>query len=105
MKYNLDIERIARELEFDVEDVIEVVEIFLETVNDSLSELKDGIDTNDMKKIFEAAHSIKGSSANLLLEDISVLAKEIEFAGRANKNIDYISKYNELCLLIDNIKK
>ncbi len=51
------------------------------------------------------AHSIKGSAANILLTDISELAKEIELSAREEKDIDYLGKYNTLSKMIEDISK
>lgn len=103
MAYRLDLEKIAKELEFDLEDVEMLLEVFLESVQESLISLKNAIESKDFEAIFKAAHSIKGSAANLLLKDISELAKEIELAGRKEKEIDYQTKYNELSRMIEDI--
>jgi len=99
----LDLQKIADELEFDLEDVEMLLEVFLEGVQENLVELKNGIDSNDYEAIFRAGHAIKGSSANLTLNNISNLAKEIESNARAGQSINYEEYYDKLKLLIDSI--
>lgn len=104
MGYNLDLERIAEELEFDLEDVEMLVESFLETATESLQTMKESIEANDLDGIFQSAHAIKGISANLMITNVSELAKNIESAARNGSFIDYTSKYQELKSIIDSIE-
>ena len=103
MSNTLDLQKIADELEFDLEDVEMLLEVFLEGAQENLIELKNGIDSHNFEIIFRAGHAIKGSSANLTLNDISNLAKEIESNARAGENINYEEYYDKLKLLIDSI--
>lgn len=103
MSNTLDLQKIADELEFDLEDVEMLLEVFLEGAQENLIELKNGIDSHNFETIFRAGHAIKGSSANLTLNDISNLAKEIESNARAGENINYEEYYDKLKLLIDSI--
>jgi len=104
MSYSIDLQKIADELDFDLEDVEMLLEVFLEGAEESLVELKNGVQTNNLENIFTSAHSIKGSASNLLLNDISDIAKEMENAARDNNDINYQEKYDELNLLIQEIK-
>ena len=103
MSYTVDLQKIADELDFDLEDIEMLMEVFLESTQDSMNELKTAIDNNDADTIFRAAHSIKGSAANLTLMEISDLAKEIEHSAREQKDMDYQASYEKLKLLIDAI--
>jgi HPt (histidine-containing phosphotransfer) domain-containing protein len=94
MKY--DLEQIANDLDFEVEDVQELIDIFTEVAKSSLELMKIGINENNFEKITQSAHSIKGSSSNILLDDISKLAKEIEMSAKDRLDIDYQSKYKQL---------
>ena len=103
MKYNLDTQKIADTLEFDLEDVEMLLGVFLESTKDLLVSLKSAIENNDYENIIQASHSIKGSAANLTLMDISEIAKEIETSARNNLEIDYQAKFDSLEKLINNI--
>ncbi len=109
MEQVINLQKIADELEFDLDEVKMLIELFVQVSNKALEELKNGIDTKNFEKIFKSAHKIKGSAANLLLNEISELAKEIEMSGREKNNIDYLLKFNKIELLIkevdDNLKK
>ena len=105
MSYTIDLQKIADELDFDLEDVEMLIEVFLQSAKESMETLKDSIDSNELEKIFHSTHAIKGSAANLTLNDISNVAKFIEHNAREGKNIDYNKYYNQLVLLIKNIEK
>ena len=96
MAYNIDLEKIAQELEFDLEDVEMLLEVFLDSAKESLEDLKNGIEENNMETIFSSSHAIKGSAANILLNEISQLAKEIEVNARNNNEINYKEEYEKL---------
>lgn len=75
MSYKVDLQKIADELEFDLEDVEMLFESFMESTEENMNVLRNAINTNDLELIFKSAHSIKGSAANLILMEISNLAK------------------------------
>ena len=80
-----------------------LVEVFLESAKETMQELKDGIDSNELEKVFHSAHAIKGSAANLTFNEISDIAKLIEYEARDGKNIDYTEHYKQLETLINEI--
>lgn len=105
MSYSVDLQKIADELDFDLEDIEMLIEVFLESAEESLVLLKTAIQNNDLEEIFKSSHAIKGSSANLILTDISNIAKEIEKEARDGNNINYIEKYETLNNMISNIRQ
>jgi HPt (histidine-containing phosphotransfer) domain-containing protein len=105
MDYSIDLQKIADALDFDLEDVEMLIEVFLESTEESLGLLKTAIQNNDLEEIFKSAHAIKGSSANLTLVNISNIAKEIEKDARDGNYINYIEKYEILNTMISNIKR
>ena len=104
MSYKIDLQKIADELDFDLDDVEMLMDIFLEGAQESLEKLETAIDTNDLEQIFQSAHAIKGSSANLTLMDISDLAKVIESESRAGNDMNYLEKFEILKEMISNIQ-
>jgi HPt (histidine-containing phosphotransfer) domain-containing protein len=102
-KYNINIEQISIKLEFDIEDVQMLIDLFIHSAKKNLSVMDTAIKHHDMVNIKKSAHSIKGSSANLHLEDISTLAKKIEQNSSNFNNIDYNTLYNKLSNMIDTI--
>ncbi len=105
MNYNINLQKIADELDFDLEDIEMLIEVFLKSADETLVSMQIAIKENNLEQIFKSAHSIKGSAANLTLHKISDLAKEIEHEAREKNSLDYLSKYNELKVLINNIIK
>ena len=104
MKYNLDLEKIAVELDFDLEDVEMLMEVFLESAHENIDSLKVAVDSNNLDEIYQLSHAIKGSSANLTLMDISNIAKDMEHNAREKNSINYLDKFTELKTLIDKIE-
>lgn len=105
MSTKVDLQEIADKLDFDLEDVEMIFGIFLETATESLENINKAINENDMELLFQSAHAIKGSAANLTLTFIADIAKEIEDSARESKNIDYEEKYNSLKNIIDDLKQ
>jgi len=100
----IDLQKIADELEFDLEDVEMLIEVFIDSAEESLETLSEAIENNDYDNIFKSAHAIKGSAANLTLFEISELAKTLESEARESNGFDYKSTFNQLNLLIENLK-
>jgi len=78
----VDVKGLAENLGLEEDEYLELVELFLETTESNLDKLKAGIDASDAQQVVAAAHSIKGSSANLGLEEIAEIAKGVEEKAR-----------------------
>lgn len=104
MNNKLDLQQIAEKLEFDLEDVEMLIEVFIESASESLDSLSQAIANKDFDSILLAAHSIKGSAANLTLVEISELAKTIELNAREKNLIEYSTLHDELKQLVDGMK-
>jgi len=104
MRYRIDLQKIAEGLDFDLEDVEMLIEVFLESAKENLQILKVAINSGDMEATFKSAHAIKGSAANLTLNEISDIAKEIEQNARKEYTIDYQGEYKKLSSLLDDIE-
>lgn len=65
-------------------ECIELLELFVETTASNLDRLQNGLAAGDSSQVSEAAHTIKGSSANLGLMEIAEAAKGIEERARQN---------------------
>ncbi len=104
MKHTTDLQKIADYLDFDLEDVEMLIGVFLEGAYENMQELKIAIDINNMQDIQKAAHAIKGSAANLTLMNIADIAKDIEENAKKTNTCDYAKKYEELKVLVENIK-
>jgi len=92
----IDIRALAEALEFDIEDVEILLELFVENAQVSLANIEDAIETNDIQAIQNEAHAIKGSASNLMLADIQDMARDMENAARENRKINYLSLYSQI---------
>lgn len=100
----MNIEQIAQKLEFDVEDMGMLLEVFFQSANESLEKLYVAIEQNDLENIAFFAHAIKGSAANLTLEDISKKALFIEKSAKAKESIEYKEYVDELQGMIQKLQ-
>ena len=80
----MEIQSLAKNLGLDLEDFNEIFEIYAETTSSDLEELKQALRYGDAQRAHEKAHSIKGASGNLGLDEVYELAKEIDDRARAN---------------------
>ncbi len=80
----MKIEDLVDNLGLDLEDVKELLELYVGATASDLECLREAINNNDAKIIHERAHSIKGASGNLGLTDFYELAKKIDDLARAN---------------------
>ena len=95
------VEKIAREMEFDPEDVEMLLSMFTENAKESLRQISTAIMEHDLTAIQSAAHAIKGSAANLMLDEISAMAREIEEAAKSGRQLDYLGLYETLDNMIE----
>jgi len=83
----MKIEDLVDNLGLDLEDVKELLELYVGATASDLECLREAINNNDAKVVHERAHSIKGASGNLGLIDFYELAKEIDDLAISN-NLD-----------------
>ena len=91
----MNLKQLALELGLEQEEFSELLTLFIETSESDLLKIQEGINNGETEQVADAAHSIKGASANLGFMDISSDAKSIEQAVHNNHLED----------LIENIKK
>lgn len=80
----MELGKLADKLGLDVEDIIELFELYVETTASDLVELKGAIQGKDSQLAHAKAHSIKGASGNLGLDEMYNLAKEIDDRAQGN---------------------
>ena len=80
----MNCKELAENLGLEEEEYLELLELFVETTASNLDRLQSGIAKGDSGEVSEAAHTIKGSSANLGLMEIAESAKGIEEKARQN---------------------
>jgi len=97
----INIEALAKQLDFDIEDVCVLVELFIENAQVSLANIEEAIEGKNISVIQNEAHAIKGSAANLMLADIQDMARDMENAARNNQKINYLSLFGRIEEQID----
>lgn len=100
----LDISIISQNLGFEEDETIMLFEMFIESATDSMISLKSAIESHDYEQIKQHTHSIKGSAANIMLDEVANIAKEIETSAINSSNINYEDKYKLLDNALQNIK-
>ncbi|MBU4426850.1 MAG: Hpt domain-containing protein [Proteobacteria bacterium] len=76
--------KLAENLGLEEEKFAELFGLYKETAFSDLKELKFAISAGDAKKAHEKAHSIKGASGNLGLDELYETAKAIDDRARVN---------------------
>lgn len=74
----------AKRLGLDIEEYIELIELFLSTGDTDIGGMEKAAAAYDYAELVERSHSLKGSSGNLGLTEIYEKAKQIEINARAN---------------------
>ena len=80
----MELEKLAERLGLDVEDIQELFELYVETTTSDIAELKGAIEAKDAQLVHAKAHSIKGASGNLGIDEMYNQAKEIDDLARVN---------------------
>ena len=80
----MDVKKLAENLGLDLEDFYELFELYMEVTSSEFQELKAALRDGDAERVHEKAHSIKGSSGNLGLDELYELAKQIDDRARVN---------------------
>jgi HPt (histidine-containing phosphotransfer) domain-containing protein len=80
----MNLKELALELGMEQDEMRELLVIFIESSESDLVKLKQALIEGDAKQVADAAHSIKGASANLGFMDIFSVAKNLEQEAREN---------------------
>lgn len=91
----MDFKKLAENLGLELNEYLELLEIFIQTSLSTIEKLKTAIEEENSEEIANFAHSLKGSSANYGFDDISKIANEIEQNTR-NNNLNLISDKTDL---------
>lgn len=78
----MDLNKMADVLGLDVEDIQELLDLFVETTRVDLEELKEALKVKDAARVHSKTHSIKGASGNLGLSGFYKLAKKADDLAR-----------------------
>lgn len=104
MQNEIQIKDIADKLNFSIENTNKILDIFYESSSTILNNLEASIKQNDYDKIYRNAHSIKGSSSNLLFNNVYLIAKEIEHNAKNELDYPYLQKVDEMRNIIKDTK-
>lgn len=88
----VDWERLMLTAENDREFAGELVQLFIESGDSVLKEIRDALERGDLAAVGRAAHTLKGSSANMHATLTSEAAARLESAARAGA-IDDVSQF------------
>ncbi len=80
-----DKERTLRGTLSDGEFLKEIAEIFIREYPDNLKDIKDAIDSNDIKSLVYSAHFMKGRLRHFATEPLIDIAKDMEKAARGGE--------------------
>jgi len=78
----MEITKLADNLGLDADDFVELFELYMQTTACDLKELRAGLKAGDAEQVHKKAHSIKGSSGNLGLDELYRLARDIDDRAR-----------------------
>jgi len=83
----IDIDQAIKEFRGNKELVYELLKESVVTFEKQVLGISEAVDNKDFEFIRSNAHSIKGGAANMIINDLSSAAKNLEFAGKEG-NID-----------------
>ncbi|MDF1875327.1 Hpt domain-containing protein [Sulfurimonas sp. SAG-AH-194-I05] len=100
----VNLQAIADELDFDLEDIKMVLTSFLKDSVLNLTNMIHAIDTEDYNTLRLSAHAIKGSASNILLHEIVEITADIEKNAFEKNTVDYSKRYLKLKSLIKGLR-
>ena len=84
----MNLKELAKKLELEEKELIELIDLFLKTSSSELTELQSALQKKDFQVAERMAHSIKGAAGSLGFADIYDEAKKMEVASRENRLVD-----------------
>ncbi|MBN2828863.1 MAG: Hpt domain-containing protein [Candidatus Cloacimonetes bacterium] len=89
-------EKTAMERIGDMDFIRELLQDFYDAIDEDMNNLKKLIVTGDVESIRIASHTIKGTGANLSLDAISAVGRQLESAAKENRKDDFGDLYRTL---------
>lgn len=102
MGNSIKLDDIAKHLHFTHENTKKLLDIFYTSSKTLLDNIQEAIQTNDYETIHRNAHSLKGSSSNLLFSHVSEVAKKIEDAASKKEKYPYKDDVTKIETLLKN---
>jgi len=99
-----DLEQAMTNLDGDRELFDEVLTVFLDSIPGLLGELREACTNTDPKRLRAAAHSLKGSAANICAEPTRRIAAQLEEVGTQDEVISASSLLSELEKQLDRLR-
>ena len=87
----MNLEELGKNLDLELDEFIEIVELFLSTANSDIEKILTGFKNKNFSAVSDATHSLKGSSGNLGFSEISQSASNIESNAKEG-NISEVDK-------------
>ena len=103
MSYTLSKQSLTDKFGFDDDDAVMLFSVFLKSAKENLGKLDIAIQNNDYHAIYMCAHNLKGSSGNMLVDEVYEISKKIEEASRNKIEIDYTCLFNEMNDIFKNL--
>ncbi len=100
----MDLKELGENLGLELDEFVEIVELFVTTADSDIEKIRDAIKENDSFKAQEAAHSLKGSAGNLGFMEISNIAMEAEKKAREQDLNGFDGMVNEIILKLEDVK-
>ncbi len=101
----LNYEKLSQELMLNDDELIMLVELFLNKMLKQIPEMEAAIKSKNYKKIALIAHSIKGSSGNFRLEEVQEQSEKMEKMAKAKDDkYDYESTFEKIKNRLTKIK-
>lgn len=77
------IDELVKKLDFSEEEAQDLIYDYINSVESALNELSQSIDSSDFISVVKQAHTLKGASANLRLNELTRILSELENAGKS----------------------
>lgn len=92
-------------LDGDVDLLHELSQLFLEELPGMIRDIHGALAHHDAQALQHAAHSLKGSAANMGADPVAELATQMEGMGRDGKLVDASATYAALEAEVDRLKE
>lgn len=76
--FKFDIDSVIERTGLDLDEYLEIYELFQESFQELMSELKAAMESKDTEKIMHTAHTLKGAAINMGFENLSEIAFKIQ---------------------------
>ena len=96
---------LAAEIEFDVEDFIPLINLFIDTTDSNLIEISSAVKESDKELVLANIHNIKGASMNLGLEKITGIMEQMSTLNKTGSFADIKIRVEECKLELKELRQ